>query len=118
MPAMPDQPFQVAARAGANANVGIVSVTGPLTVATSPAFQEAARAVASPSLIVDLSEVPWLDSMAIGALVRVYASCSKAGRRLALVGLNHRVANVLRLTGVDALFDTYSSITEAESALA
>jgi len=115
---MPDQPFQVAARAGANANVGIVSVTGPMTVATSPAFQEAARAVASPSLIVDLSEVPWLDSMAIGALVRVYASCSKAGRRLALVGLNHRVANVLRLTGVDALFDTYSSIPEAESALA
>lgn len=55
--------------------------------------------------------------MAIGALVRAYVACNKAGRKLALVGLNHRVANVLRLTGVDSLFATYSDVAEAESVL-
>ena len=55
--------------------------------------------------------------MAIGALVRAYVFCNKSGRKLMLVGMNHRVRNVLHLTGVDSLFDTYASIAEAESAL-
>lgn len=55
--------------------------------------------------------------MAVGALVRAYVSCSKSGRKLAFVGLNHRVRNVLQIVGVDPLFDTYPTISEAESAL-
>jgi anti-anti-sigma regulatory factor len=36
---------------------------------------------------------------------------------LALVGLNHRVHNVLHLTGIAPLFDTYDSVSEAEAGL-
>jgi len=64
-----------------------------------------------------LSEVPSLDSMAVGALVRVFVSRQKAGRKLAFVGMNHRVRNVLRITGVDPLFDTYTAVAEAEAGL-
>ncbi len=117
MPLMPGESFQVVGRAGANASVHILSVRGAITPPTSPAFQEAARAAAAPGLIIDLREVPSVDSMAIGALVRVLVSCTKSGRRLALVGLNHRVINVLKITGVDSLFDTYPTVPEAESAL-
>ena len=114
---MPPQAFDVSGFAGANAGVHILRVTGAITHSTASVFQEAVCAVASPSLIVDLSAVPSVDSMAVGALVRAYVSCNKARRRLALVGLNHRVVNVLRITGVDSLFDAYPSIPEAESAL-
>jgi anti-sigma B factor antagonist len=116
MPGM-SEAFQIAGRAGSSANVHILSVKGAINSTSSPAFQDAVRAATAPRLILDLSDVPSLDSMAIGALVRAFVSCNNAGRRLVLVGLNHRVKNILQITGVDPLFDTYATIPEAESAL-
>ena len=82
----------------------ILSVKGSVTHGTSCALQEAVSAVPAHGLILDLTEVPSVDSMAVGALVRVYVSCAKGGRKLAFVGLNHRVRNVLQIVGVDPLF--------------
>jgi anti-anti-sigma factor len=114
---MAAESMHVAGRAGANAGVHILSVKGAITEATAAAFQEAVRAVSAPGLIVDLSEVPWVDSMAVGALVRAFVFCSKCGRKFALVGLNPRVKNVLRMVGLDPLFKSYATVAEAESAL-
>jgi anti-sigma B factor antagonist len=117
MPRMSTGAFEIAGRAGANAGVHILSVKGAITHATSSSLQEAVNAATGRGLIIDLTEVPSVDSMAVGALVRTYVTCTKAGRKLALVGLNHRVRNVLQIVGVDALFDVYTTIPEAESAL-
>ena len=100
-------------RAGQN----VLTVTGAITTTSAPAFQEAVAAANAPHLIIDMTAVPSIDSMAIGALVRVFVSCNKSGRKLALVGLNHRVQNTLRITGVEALFDTYATLPEAEAGL-
>jgi anti-sigma B factor antagonist len=116
MPGMPEA-FHIAGRAGSNANVHILSVKGAINSTSSPAFQNAVRAATAPRLILDLTDVPSIDSMAIGALVRAFVSCNNSGRKLALVGLNHRVKNILQITGVDPLFDTYATVPEAESAL-
>jgi len=110
------EPLQVASRDGSNPNVHIVSLKGSITHASSPAFQDAISTSHKPRLIIDLSEVPSVDSMAIGALVRAYVSCQKTGRKLALVGLNHRIRNILQITGVDPLFDVYPTISDAEAA--
>jgi anti-anti-sigma factor len=115
MPGMPEA-FQITGCAGSSANVHILSVKGALTSTSAPAFQEAVRAVTAPRLILDFTDVPSLDSMAIGVLVRAFVSCNNSGRKLRLVGLNHRVRNILQITGVDPLFDTYATISEAESA--
>lgn len=117
MPRMSAGAFQIAGRAGGNVGVHILSVRGAITHGTSSALQEAVNAATARGLILDLTEVPSVDSMAVGALVRVYVSCTKAGRKLAFVGLNHRIRNVLQIVGVDPLFDTYGTIPEAESAL-
>jgi anti-sigma B factor antagonist len=117
MPRMSTGSFQIAGRAGANAGVHILSVKGAITHATSSALQEAVSAASARGLIIDLTEVPSVDSMAVGALVRVYVSCTKGGRKLAFVGLNNRVRNVLQIVGVDPLFDIYQTFAEAESAL-
>jgi anti-sigma B factor antagonist len=114
---MPGDSFQVAGRAGATTSVHILTLRGAITYSTSPVFHEAVSATAAPRLILDMSEVPSVDSTAVGALVRAFVSCNKSGRKLALVGLNHRVRNVLQLTGVDPLFDVYATVPEAESAL-
>jgi anti-sigma B factor antagonist len=110
--------LQVTGRAGgAGASVHILTLRGAITYSTSPAFQEAVNAIAAQRLILDMSEVPSVDSTAVGALVRAFVSCNKSGRKLALVGLNHRIRNVLQITGVDPLFDVYATVPEAESAL-
>ena len=113
---MPVQPFEVSQRTGSLATVQIISVKGAITFATSPAFQDAIAATA-PRLIIDLTEVSSVDSMAVGTLVRAFVSCHKAGRKLVLVGLNYRVKNILQITGVDPLFEIYANISEAQGAL-
>ncbi len=114
---MQSHSFSVKGQAGTHAGQHVLCVNGPITLSTSPAFQDAVRSIAAPSLILDLSEVPYIDSAAIGALVRTYVSFQKAGRRLALVGLSHRVKAVLQITGIDPLFDTYLTLSEAEVGL-
>ena len=117
MPRMSPEAFQVVSRPGSSNNVQILNVKGAITHSSSAAFQDAVAGATSPRLILDLSEVPSLDSMAVGALVRVFVSCQKSGRKLAFVGLNHRVRNVLQITGVDPLFDIYAAVAEAEAGL-
>lgn len=114
---MPAQPFEVSSRAGSLATVQIITVKGALTYATSLQFHETFAAATAPRLIIDLTELTSLDSMAIGALVRAYVSCGKSGRKLVLVGPNYRVRNTLQITGVDPLFEIYASISEAQGAL-
>jgi anti-sigma B factor antagonist len=108
--------FHVGSRSGSHSSVHILSVKGAITYSDSSALHDAVNSTAAQWLILDLSEVPSLDSGAIGALVRAFVTCNKSGRKLALAGLNHRVRNVLQLTGVDPLFEVYATVSEAESA--
>jgi anti-sigma B factor antagonist len=117
MPGMAIEPFRVVARPGSREGLHILALKGAFTSASSPIFTESVIAVAAPRLIVELSEVPMMDSMAIGALVRAFVSCHKSGRKMALVGMNHRVYNVLHLTGIAPLFDSYETVEQAEEAL-
>ena len=117
MHAMTHEPFRVIPRAGAREGQEILELRGALTSTSSPVFIEALQKVTSPSLIIDMTHVPSMDSLAIGALVRAFVSCHKSGRKLGLVGLNHRVHNVLQLTGVAPLFETYATVADAEAGL-
>lgn len=110
--------LNVEGRAGSRQGQHVLSVRGTITLETVVRFQEAVRASApNPSLIIDLTEVPYVDSAALGAFVQAYVSCAKSGRRLALVGVNHRVRTVLHLTSLDLLFPSYATLPEAEEAL-
>jgi anti-sigma B factor antagonist len=111
---MSGEPFQVTSRAGASEDVRILVLRGAISLSQSAMFQEAVANATAPRLILDLTDVPSLDSMAVGALVRSFVTCNKAGRKLALVGLSHRVRNILQLTGVDPLFEIYATVADAE----
>jgi anti-anti-sigma factor len=114
---MSPESFRVVSQPGSRAGLQILVLKGAFTSTASGIFVDAVATVDAPQLILDLSDVPMVDSMAVGALVRAFVSCHKTGRKLALVGLNHRVHNVLHLTGIAPLFDTYASVGEAEAGL-
>lgn len=115
---MNDQGLQVSVKNSAREGIHILTLRGVLTVVSAPNLHEAVTRSASRVLVIDMTEVSHIDSMAVGALVRAYVSCQKRCRNLALVGLNRRVLNVLNITGVEPLFETYPSVEEAENALA
>jgi anti-anti-sigma factor len=117
MRAMELESFRVVSQPSSRAGLQILALKGAFTSGASGIFMEAVAAADAPRLILNLTDVPMVDSMAVGALVRAFVSCHKTGRKLALVGLNHRVHNVLHLTGIAPLFDTYATVSEAEAGL-
>ncbi|MDE4132355.1 STAS domain-containing protein [Phaeobacter sp. QD34_3] len=65
-------------------------------------------------VILDLSEVQFIDSSGLGAIVAAMKQLGQ-GRQLDLAGPTPMVEKVFRLTRMDTIFNLYSSLTEAIS---
>jgi len=63
--------------------------------------------------VVNLSEVPMIDSSGIGLLVRFLASAKKRGGSVKLVNLSSFAQKTLRLVGVLNLFEVYEDDDQA-----
>jgi anti-sigma B factor antagonist len=72
----------------------------------------------SPVVIVDLSEVGFLDSTGLGALVAGRTSASEAGGSLPVVCDRERILKLFKITGLDEVFLIYPTVDEAVSAVA
>jgi anti-sigma B factor antagonist len=95
----------------------ILQLKGPLTIATVFAFQSIVRADATPTLILDISAVPYMDSAGLGVLVAAYIAHQKTGQKIGLVGMNERVRALLQMTKVGELFPAYPTLAQAEESL-
>ena len=58
-------------------------------------------------IVVDLAEVPMIDSSGIGVLVRLLASAKRMGGSIKLVNPCEFVVRTLRLVGILNLFEVY-----------
>jgi anti-sigma B factor antagonist len=63
--------------------------------------------------VINLSEVPMIDSSGIGVLVRFLASAKKRGGSVKLVNLSSFAQKTLRVVGVLSLFDVYEDDDQA-----
>jgi anti-sigma B factor antagonist len=66
-------------------------------------------------IVVDLKQVPYLDSSEIGRLIRAHISVRQAGGRVRLCNLSQKISAVLRLSKLDTMLDLYET---EEAALA
>jgi anti-sigma B factor antagonist len=92
---------------------GVLSFRGPLTMENVTSFLNAVRRESAPTMILDLSGVPYLDSSGLGSLVSACTSCTKAGRRVALTGVNKRVLKVFEITKVEHVFLMFPTLGDA-----
>jgi anti-sigma B factor antagonist len=113
---MASQNMQIASSAGARDGQRILRLKGPLNIHTIFEFQAAVRSDTSPLLIVDFSEVPFIDSSGLGALVSAHLAAQKADRKLALAAMNAQVQALLDMTNVRQFFRAYPTIEDAEAA--
>ena len=65
-------------------------------------------------LIIDLSQVVYVDSASIGCLMDIYRMMGEKGGTVKLVGLQERVETVVSLTGLHNLMEVFR---EEKSAL-
>jgi anti-sigma B factor antagonist len=96
----------------------VLSLKGMLTISTLFSFQEFTHNDKSESLIVEMSEVPYIDSAGLGSIISAYVSREREARKLVLAGVSDRVKMVMTVSGVEALFKMYPNVEEAEKALA
>ncbi|ABF43773.1 anti-sigma-factor antagonist [Candidatus Koribacter versatilis Ellin345] len=82
----------------------VITLKGPLLLANIFAFQNSVRASKTPSLIIDMTAVPYIDSAGIGVLIGAYVNREKDGRKLLLVGVTPRVHTALQVTKVESFF--------------
>jgi anti-sigma B factor antagonist len=96
----------------------VLCLRGPLTLENLPLFQNAIRREENvPMVIVDLSDVPYIDSSGLGSLVSAYVTRHKATRRIALSGVNERVLKLFETTKVEPLFLIFPTLDDAIAGL-
>ena len=64
-------------------------------------------------LILNLEGVPYVDSAGLGEIVRTYTTVSRQGGNLKLLNLTKRITDLLMITKLLTVFDTYDSEQEA-----
>ncbi|HAK55691.1 MAG: STAS domain-containing protein [Vicinamibacterales bacterium] len=69
-------------------------------------------------LILSLEGVPYVDSAGLGEIVRTYTTVSRQGGQLKLVHLTKRIEDLLSITKLLTVFETYESEQEAVDSFA
>jgi anti-sigma B factor antagonist len=100
-----------------SADVHVLRLSGPFLMANVFEFQGIVRDSPKPTTIVDLSEVPYMDSAALGAVVGLHISSQRLGHKYALVGPSERLQTMFDLSGVGDLLVVFPTSEAALSAL-
>ena len=84
-----------------------VHCTGKITSSTAAQLQATVRSLLpeSKSVVLDLTDVSYMDSSGLGAIVGLYLSAKRQGRVLKLINLNQRLQELFRLTKLASVFE-------------
>ena len=96
--------------------VTIISCNGRITFGDEAAVlrDDLKKILASTrQIVLDLSDVSYIDSGGLGMLVGVYSSARAAGADIKLTGLGQRLRDVLQITKLVTVFEVYDTEQQA-----
>jgi anti-sigma B factor antagonist len=64
-------------------------------------------------IVLNLAGVPYIDSAGLGEIVRTYTTVSKQGGSLKLLNLTKRITDLLSITKLLTVFETFDDENEA-----
>ena len=64
-------------------------------------------------IILNLADVPYVDSAGLGEIVRTYTTVSRQGGSLKLLSLTKRITDLLSITKLLTVFETFDTESEA-----
>jgi anti-anti-sigma factor len=82
---------------------------GRLVSDTAPILQSEVRAMIAQAgtVVLDLTDIQYMDSSGLGALVGIYVSAKRAGKKLRLINLSERLQELLRVSKLLGVFEGY-----------
>ena len=91
----------------------VLQVSGEVDLAVAPDLQERLDALVADgakTIVVDLLDATFLDSIALGVLIGTLEHCRSEGGDLHLVVTEPRILKVLEITGLLDTFSLHSSV--------
>jgi len=92
--------------------ISIVDVSGRLTSFESGALRDSISRLLKQhriNIVLNLSDLQYLDSSGIGELARIYVSVVKASGQMKVVGLAPKVEEILKITQLYQVFPEFPS---------
>ena len=112
-----DEKLTITSVQGAHEGETILQLNGPITLSTFFGFRDVLRAEkTAKTVILDFSQVPYMDSAGVGAIVNAHVSCLNSGRRLVLVAVQDRIRTLMKVTRVEEVLTVYPTLQEAQAA--
>lgn len=96
----------------------IFKLRGSLDLATAPTVRAAlteATEKGNHDLLVDLTQLEFLDSTGLGVLIGAHRRAAERGGSLRLVIADGPISRLLNITGLIAVFSVYHSIDDARA---
>ena len=92
----------------------VITIRGDLDIVTSPQLDECLSAAESTHtrIILDLSDVDFLDTSALAVIVGHWKKAEAAGGTLALAGARYRYTKTLWITGLADKLTMYETVDE------
>jgi anti-sigma B factor antagonist len=98
-------------------DVTVIDAAGRITLGEgASAFRDLIRDLAAKGekkIILNLSEVSYIDSSGIGELVSGFTTVTNHGGQLKLVGLSKRVKDLLQVTKLYTVFEAFEEEADA-----
>ena len=64
-------------------------------------------------IVLNLEQVPYIDSAGLGEIVRTYTTISREGGSMKLLNLTKRITDLLSITKLLTVFETYDNEADA-----
>lgn len=88
----------------------ILDIAGEIDLATAPQFEEHVAGVdVGSALVVDMSNVTFMDSTGLRVLIAAHERAEENGGRLAIVAAEGPVTKLLGITGVTEWLNVYTT---------
>jgi anti-sigma B factor antagonist len=111
-----DAPLSIEQQEGKASGTVVLRLSGPLTLMNLFVFQTSLRRDPPPRVVIlDLSQVPYMDSAGMGAVINYHVHCERHGGRLIAAGVSSRVLELFKMTKVDGVIHLAGTVEEAEA---
>jgi anti-sigma B factor antagonist len=100
--------------------VRILCLSGEIDLQQSPKVRQILQAKVNEqaaALVVDFTEVKYIDSSGLATLVEYYQKSRSYSGRIALAGMSARVRSVFDLVRLSEIFQIYPTVAEAKAGL-
>jgi anti-sigma B factor antagonist len=111
---MSEDKLQITVLDGSHPDERVMVLAGVLNAETAFRLRDSVGQDKSAVLVIDMSQVRYVDSTGLGVLIGMYVSSERACRRLLLAGLNDRVWELFRICKIADVFTRYPTVADAE----